>query len=267
MSNSNDRSLKAFLRTSVALFSFGAAVVAIAAPLAVAQGSEVGERDPISEEIRKAREAAESEPVNEGASFGEGDGDLKSRFERHLRIADEALRTGNFSMAAGFLMRAHSAIPGDPEPLLRLSDIYQETGDDLALEQVQQRLLGLNPGDRDLTVEYGMTLLRNGKVSAARVILHRALDEKEDPRIFNALGVAFDLEGDHKSAQAHYLIALGLEQNNLAAMANLGLSLALSEDFPKAIRILTQLNDHPKSKEEHRVILDRVHAMAAAPPQ
>ena len=267
MSKPNHKSLKAILLSRIALFSLSAAVLAVVTPLALAQASEVGERDSIKEEIRKAREASESKPAIEGASSGEVDSGLRLRFERHLLIADEAIRTGNFSMAAGFLMRAHAAIPSDPEPLLGLADIYQETGDDLALEQVQQRLLGLNPSDRGLTVEYGMTLLRNGKVSAARVTLHRALEKKEDPRIFNALGVAFDLEGDHKSAQAHYLIALGLEQDNFAAMANMGLSLALSEDFSKAIQILTHLNDHPKSREEHRLILDRVHAMAAASPQ
>ena len=130
------------------------------------------------------------------------------------------------------------------------------------MAEIQQRLIRLEPDRLDHTVDYGLTLLRLGYIPDSRIQFHGALELEETPRVYNALGVTYDMEGDHRAAQAYYRIALEHDVEYLAALANLGLSLGISGDYADAVRILQRLNAHPKSREEHRRILAAVHGMA-----
>jgi Flp pilus assembly protein TadD len=69
------------------------------------------------------------------------------------------------------------------------------------------------------------------------------------------------MDGDHRSAQAYYRIALENDRAYLSAIGNLGLSLALSGDTGDSLAILSKLVADPGSRAEHREILAAVHAM------
>jgi Flp pilus assembly protein TadD len=178
-----------------------------------------------------------------------------------MRIAQEALNKGNLPMAASFLQRAHDTHPEAPEPLIALADIFKHTGQYEPLAKVQQVLIALQPNDPELAIDYGLSLLRLGHQTDARIQLHTALEKSDAPRIYNALGVTYDMDGDHRSAQAYYRIALENDRGYLSAMGNLGLSLALSGDIEESLAILDRLVADPASETKHREILAAVHAV------
>ncbi len=180
---------------------------------------------------------------------------------RQMRIAQEALNKGNLPMAASFFQRAHDTQPEAPEPLVALADILKQTGQFEGLAKVQQVLIALRPDDPELAIDYGLSLLRLGHRTDARIQLHSALEMSDAPRIYNALGVTYDMDGDHRSAQAYYRIALENDRAYLSAMGNLGLSLALSGDVGESLAILKRLVADPSSEPKHREILAAVHAM------
>jgi len=183
-------------------------------------------------------------------------------YRQQMNIAREALAKGNLPMAASFFQRAHATRPEAPEPLANMAAILQKAGRHEQLAQVQVALMELQPHDGELLIEHGLTLLRLGRKRDARIQLHNALEDSDAPRIYNALGVTYDMDGDHRSAQAYYRIALENDRDYLSAMGNLGLSLALSGDYRDSVAILTRLVADTASKAEHREILAAVYAMA-----
>ena len=183
-------------------------------------------------------------------------------YRQQMRIAQALLAKGNLPMAANFFQRAHGTRPEAPEPLTNIAAILKKAERHEQLASVQAALLDLQPHNGELVVEYGMTLLRLGRKKDARIQLHTALEDSDAPRIYSALGVTYDMDGDHRSAQAYYRIALENDPEYLAAMGNLGLSLALSGDHRDSVAILTRLVADPASKAEHREILAAVYAMA-----
>ena len=182
-----------------------------------------------------------------------------NRFDYFIRVADEALVNRDLATAANLYLGAHNIRPNDPMPLKQLITVYQASGHAQALTEVQARLWQLTPSDNELGIDYGLALLKQGQGRDARIVLHDVLDRVEDPRIFNALGVSYDMEGKHREAQAYYRIALEVKRGYQAALGNLGLSLAIVGDFDDSITILNRLK---KKRPEQRELLAAVHALA-----
>ena len=249
----------------------GSALSVIALSLTLASGGANGEGGGFRDERAASPNSwsgsgsvvrdSDSGKADPGRLAGEG-AEPDAVYLRQMRIGDEAMARGNFEMAASFFQHAHAGNPEKSEPLLKLAMLFKQASKFEELAEIQQRLIRLEPDHLDYTVEYGLTLLRLGRTVDARVQLHGVLDLEETPRIYNALGVTYDMEGDHRSAQAYYRIALEQDLDYLAAMANLGLSLAISGDYPDSVQILSRLNAHPASEAEHRQILAAVHVMS-----
>ena len=111
-----------------------------------------------------------------------------------------------------------------------------------------------------------MLLLLMDQPKEARIQFNRALELEETPTLYNGIAVAYDVGGDHSTAQAYYRVALELEPANLAARSNLGLSLALSGDHPQSIKVLKSAVAHPYATQEQRRMLAAAYALAGDLP-
>ncbi|MEN8196549.1 MAG: SPOR domain-containing protein, partial [Pseudomonadota bacterium] len=75
-------------------------------------------------------------------------------------------------------------------------------------------------------------------------------------------GVALDMTGDHKAAQQTYRVGLKRNPGQPGLKNNLGLSLAMAGNYPKAISLLKELANGPKATDRHRQNLALVYGLA-----
>ena len=98
----------------------------------------------------------------------------------------------------------------------------------------------------------GTALIAMGQPDVAITELEKALDIAKDYRIYNSLGVAYDMTGDHASAQTYYQTGLALSPGNLELSNNLGLSLALDGHYDEAIALLEKISSDPNAPSRYR---------------
>lgn len=89
-----------------------------------------------------------------------------------------------------------------------------------------------------------------------------SLELRERPRAYNGMGVAYDMLGDHKVAQAYYRTGLALNPRNLSLLNNLGLSLAIAGAFDEAISILRRAAVDPRAGSRQRLNLALAYGLA-----
>jgi Flp pilus assembly protein TadD len=83
----------------------------------------------------------------------------------------------------------------------------------------------------------------------------------------NDLGIAYDLQSDHSSAQNAYRKALGADPTMRAAEVNLALSMALSGQAAEAVRRLKPLASGPGTSSRLRQDLAAALAIAGDKPE
>ena len=229
------------------------------APLTSAADRSWSKEDFGNHQNEAAEPEAEVDVEEESSGISSESKKKFNQFDYLIRVADEALVNQDLATAANLYLGAHNLRPDDPMPLRQLLTVYRAAGHTQGVPGVQARLWQLTPSDNELGIEYGLSLLRQGRGRDARIVLHAVLDRIEDPRIFNGLGVSYDMEGKHREAQAYYRIALEMKRGYQAALGNLGLSLAIVGEFGDSIMILSQLREpRPEQKE----LLAAVHALA-----
>ncbi len=199
-----------------------------------------------------------------GAASGEAAEEVfvSEKYHRYIRYAEQVERKRNLAMAATLYQRAHAEAPDQLLPLIKLAEILQSMGYFAQAAEAYRRAVALDGGDSEILVDYGMLLLAMDQPDRARVMFNRALDLGESTALYNVIAVAYDVSGDHASAQAHYRIALEFEPDNLAAKSNLGLSFALSGAHDNAIKVLKTVVADPRAKLEHRRMLATAYALA-----
>lgn len=183
-------------------------------------------------------------------------------FDNLMRYADHAEQNGNLVMAAKLYGAAHDARPDELAPLYSLIVVHRTLNRPASAAIYYDRVLALDPDNLDMIVDYGMVLLGLNQPREARIQFNRALALEESPRLYNGIGVTYDMVGDHAAAQPHYQAALELNPTNLTARSNLGLSLALTGDHDRAIALLATAVADPNAKERHRRMLATAHALA-----
>lgn len=203
--------------------------------------------------VQQEQEAAEASPS-------------AASYERLMRFAAKAEKQGNLPVTAGLYQRAHNAAPDRQEPLIKLAMIYKGIGYYVQAAEAYRRAVTIDASDSALLVDYGVLLLLIDQPTEARIQFNRALELGESPTLYNGIAVAYDVSGDHSTAQAYYRVALELEPGNLAARSNLGLSLALSGDHLQSIKVLKSAVAHPYATQEQRRMLAAAYALAGDLP-
>lgn len=187
-------------------------------------------------------------------------GDMK-QVEPILRVAHATRARGDYVTAAALYRRAHELAPKLSQPLMHLGFTLSEAGAPAQAEAAFRQILQRQPRHAEALRGLGLALLQSQQPQFALEHLQAALAIGEDVRVYNAMGVAYDMVGDHVGAQTHYYLGLEVEPSNLSLRSNLGLSLALTGDYERAMTILDSVARSPQATPEHRQTLDLAYAL------
>lgn len=187
--------------------------------------------------------------------------------ESLVRIADSMRDAGDLAGAIPFYRRAHQLNTLHPVPLVRLALALHTVGAYEEASRTWQTALKLDPDNADALRGYGYSLLALNKPQLAIDQLRASNEVMEDVRAYNALGVAYDMIGDPRGAQAHYRMGLQLEPDNVTILNNLGLSLALSNDFSESIDVLLRVVSSALVTARHRQNLALAYGLAGQTEQ
>lgn len=164
-----------------------------------------------------------------------------------LRVAQATERGGDLRSAVGLYRRAHSMDPHRYEPLIGLADGLARLGAADEAAEAYRAAIALRPRDVVALRGLGNQLLALGQPAQAILQLEAALDQGPDARIYNSLGVAHDVQGDHPGAQAFYRAGLDVDPASMALRGNLALSLVLASRYNEAIELLKPMAFGPSA--------------------
>ncbi len=200
------------------------------------------------------------------ASLGFGDGsapgDAQVSTSSLMRVAETTAAQGEYATAAGLYSRAHELSPGEVQPLLALGDTLRRMGASASAAESYRAALTLEPRNLAALRGLGAVLIEIDQPELAIVHLEQALDVAKDHRLYNSLGVAHDMLGDHSAAQVYYREGFELAPDNLQIANNYGLSLALVGDHGAAIAMLERAAANPAATPRVRQNLALAYGLA-----
>lgn len=179
-----------------------------------------------------------------------------------MKVADATLARGDWATAVGLYGRAHELAPELVEPLLRLGATLSQNGSSAESAEAYRMALRLEPKNTEALRGLGLALLQRNRLDLAVEQFHAALEVEEDVKVYNALGVAHDMYGDHRAAQTYYYVGLDVDPANLSVRTNLGLSLALSGSYNESIALLDDVARSPYATPAHRQTLALAYGLA-----
>ncbi len=179
-----------------------------------------------------------------------------------MRVGETTSAQGEYATAAGIYGRAHELSPAEVGPLLALGDTLRKLNAPAAASDAYRQVLTLEP--RNVAALRGLAacLIEIDQPEYAIAQLELALDISKDHRIYNSLGVAYDMLGDHAAAQVYYREGLEFAPNNLQIANNYGLSLALNGDYGAAIAMLERATEDPAATPRVRQNLALAYGLA-----
>ena len=180
-----------------------------------------------------------------------------------LKTGDGERAAGDVAGAVGLYRHAHELAPGAVEPLQRLGETLAQIQSYTEASQAYEAALVIDAGNPDLHRGLGIVLLALGQPMLALSHLEIAARTRpNDPRVYNALGVAHDLSGHHDLAQQDYRKGLNLAPDQLSLRNNLGLSQALAGNYSGAAATLSDLAARPGATARNRQNLALVYGLA-----
>lgn len=182
--------------------------------------------------------------------------------ESLMRVADATRASGELTTAAGMYNRAHELAPDEIAPLLSLGDTLRRMGSSFTAVEAYRAALALEPRNPEALRGLGASLLEIDQPEHAIAQLELALDVAKDHRVYNALGVAHDMLGDHAAAQVYYREGLELAPASAQIANNFGLSLALTGEFGEAIAMLERAVQDPSATPRFRQNLALAYGLA-----
>jgi Flp pilus assembly protein TadD len=180
-----------------------------------------------------------------------------------LRLGQSTLSAGEPQAAVFFLRRAHQAEPMEAAPLVSLGRAYAMlSAYNEASEAYRAALTRQSENTEALRGLGGAMIALNQPFLAIDQFDAALRIDPSDYRSYNGMGVAYDIAGDHRAAQAHYRVGLAERPGDLSLQNNLALSLALTEDFEESTGLLTRLASDPTANRRHRLNLALVHGLS-----
>ncbi len=179
-----------------------------------------------------------------------------------VRVADMTRDQGDLTSAAGLYQKAHEIDPTDPKPLILLGQTLAKMGSPGGAAEAYRAALQLDGTNAEALRGLGTAMLNTNDAEGAIAQYEKALDTGEDYRLYNGIAVAYDMLGDHASAQTYYRTALQLSPGNLELNNNLALSLALEGRYQEAIPLLEQAVADPMATARYRQNLAFIYGLA-----
>ncbi len=179
-----------------------------------------------------------------------------------MRIGQAARAGGDVANAVSVFRRAAEIAPNAPAPFAAVGEAL------LAEGAVNEAILAYNSAlARDgsyLPALLGLAKadLETGRPELALVPLAKAaVQSPDDQRLLVLLGVAKDLTGAHREAQACYRRGLEHAPRDAALSVDLALSLALSGNYPSAIAVLQPVAAAPIASAQERQTLALIYGL------
>jgi tetratricopeptide (TPR) repeat protein len=154
-----------------------------------------------------------------------------------LKHAAVAARGGDREWREFLVRRAAQLNPLDPNVLMELAAMLQDTNRATEALDVLRRHEQLVPGDHHTLVEQGRCLSDLGRLEEAEAVLRRAARVRDAAAEYN-LGTVLDRLGRSDDARTHYDRALAIDPFHARALNNLGVWLDRHGQGADAIRTL-----------------------------
>ena len=179
--------------------------------------------------------------------------DEQSRYGTLLRMASSTRSAGDSAAAVQLYRQAVTIEPSRPEAYVLLGETlieleaYQEAA--RTFEEALRKDAESSAAHRG----YGRSLvgLRRPETAIGHYQAATTL-APQDIQAWNGLGVAYDMTGDHASAETAYRKGLDVAPDSMLIRNNLGLSLALAGRHDAGIEMLGSVVDDPGARARNR---------------
>jgi len=159
-----------------------------------------------------------------------------------MTTARDAMARGDPAEALARYLRVLARDPGDLDALSGAGSAALAVGDADAAINFYVRAEKISPRDGRVKAGLGSALVQKEQPRAALRLFDNATDLGVAPfEVALDRGLAYDLRGDSRKAQAEYLLLLRARPNEAEATRRLALSLAMSGDRAGALAILDPL--------------------------
>ncbi|MFQ5958508.1 MAG: tetratricopeptide repeat protein [Alphaproteobacteria bacterium] len=168
----------------------------------------------------------------------------------------------NYTAAVKYYQSLYARNPDDKNIVLGYARNLRFVGRANQAIDVLRKGLAKHPEESGLRTELGKAQVAAGRNNEAVGTL--AVVTQADPgnwRALSALGIAYDLLGDYRSAQRNYLAALAILPDEPSILNNLALSKALSGDLEGGIAILKRLAMGMNVRPQYRQNLALLYVM------
>lgn len=180
-----------------------------------------------------------------------------------LRIGQSFEAAGDLAGAMRLYRRAERKLPDSAEPQVRMGDMMARVNRNKEAREFYEAGLAIEPGHPGLHLGLAKLEIAGGREAEA---IARLLALKNaaaaEPEVFIALGLAYDLVGDHDAARTAYGDALDLDVKNSKAIRSLALSFAITGEYETAAGLLKALVNHPTERNQARISLALIYAMS-----
>lgn len=179
-----------------------------------------------------------------------------------VAAAEEALRNGSPALAAQIAKGILARNPDDVAGLLMQGDAETQLGQFTEATASFQHALRQSPNAMRGKLGLGRLRLASDAVEAAALFEDATKQEPRNVAAWSNLGIARDLQGQHRSAQDAYRQARSVDPGNIPAQVNLALSLAMSGNSAEALKLIAPLAAQPSATPKLRHEYAAVLAMA-----
>ncbi|WP_282096246.1 tetratricopeptide repeat protein [Epibacterium ulvae] len=162
-------------------------------------------------------------------------------YQSQIQLAENFLQAGDFDRAYNLFDQVDEANSRSAKVQLALGRAYFRQNAFLKAERAFDNASGLGEMTEAQLGLGALELSRNNAGKAMRIFANILVEDPENLRAQNGIGVAHDLNGDHYLAQVAYRNALKIDPGHVDAANNLGLSLTLSGSAESGASILAEL--------------------------
>ncbi len=191
------------------------------------------------------------------------DGELAFSSPSLMKMAESFRIAGDYTNAIRLYQRAANENPGHVESRVALGQIYQRLGATDGAIVYYQQVLALDPDNGEAQLGVGQMMVQNNRSLEAIEYLEAAAEKSPNNyRIYNSIGLAYDLEGLHEQAQNAYGRGLAISPDHISLLNNLALSLAFEDEFAPSIRLLSKAVNLDYSQTTAQQNLIMVYALS-----
>jgi lipoprotein NlpI len=182
-----------------------------------------------------------------------------------MRYCSKFQDSGDLVTAAGLCERAHNLEPGNPAPLMQLADILKGMNRPTQAMAAYRAIIAADPRHTDARYALGKMHIARGEYDLAAAQFQTALRQNaDDPRLYNAMGVAHGLIGANQSAMQSFTDGLKVAPRNIALRNNLGLALVMNGQHEEGVQMLEAVAADPAADETSHNNLQLAYGMVTA---